>query len=64
MAARVWIELEEINGKAYLVKHFEVDTHEGYTSHSFHILRVASPEDIKEYQTRERSNFERQEHKK
>ncbi len=64
MAVRVWIELEEISGTAYLIKHFEVDTHEGYTSRSFHILRAASPEDIKEYQTRERSNFERQEHKK
>jgi len=59
MAARVWIELEEINGKAYLVKHFEVDTHEGYTSHSFHILRVASPEDIKDYQEKESTSFER-----
>jgi|TARA_R110000824_G_scaffold133744_1_gene296584 hypothetical protein len=64
MAARDWIELEEIGGTAYLIKHFEVDTHEGYTSRSFHILRAASPEDIEEYQTRERPNFERQEHKK
>jgi|TARA_R110000803_G_scaffold69981_1_gene132605 hypothetical protein len=64
MAARSWIELEEIGGKAYLIKYFEVDTHESYTSRSFHILRAASPEDIEEYQTRTRSNFERQEHKK
>ena len=64
MAVRVWIELEEISGTAYLIKYFEVDAHEGYISRSFHILRAASPEDIEEYQTRERSNFERQEHKK
>ena len=59
MAARVWIELEEISGTAYLIKHFEVDTHEGYTSRSFHILRAASPEDIKDYQTKESTSFER-----
>ena len=34
MATREWTELEEINGKAYLVKHSEVDAHEGYISHS------------------------------
>jgi len=59
MATREWTELEEINGKAYLVKHSEVDAHEGYISHSFYVLRVASPEDIEEYRTKERQNFER-----
>jgi len=59
MATREWTELEEIDGKAYLVKHSEVDAHEGYISHSFYILRLASPEDIKEYQAKERSSFER-----
>ncbi len=59
MATREWTELEEINGKAYLVKHSEVDVHEDYISHSFHILRVASPEDIKDYQEKESTSFER-----
>ena len=54
MATREWIELREINGTPYLIKYSEVDAHEGYISRSSHILRSATPEDIKQYAKAER----------
>ena len=50
MAARDWTEIREINGTKYLVQYFEVDTHEGYTSRSSHIVRKATEEDVRKYE--------------
>ena len=52
MAARDWTEIREINGTEYLIQYFEVDTHEGYTSRSSHIVRKATKEDIKNQKKR------------
>mgnify|MGYP001181740648 CR=1 FL=1 len=56
MAARDWIELEEINGTMYLIRYMEVDAHEGYISRSSHILREATVEECRTYKRGERFN--------
>ena len=46
MAAKSWTEVREINGKTYLIQHYEVDTHEGAVIRSNHIVREANSEDV------------------
>ena len=61
MPTRDWIELREINGKTFVVKCYEVDTHESFTVRSFNILREADVEDTEKYKntSEKRSSFEK-----
>ena len=60
MAARDWIEVREHDGKTYLIQHFEVDTHEGFTIHSSHNILEATEEDIERARIEQRKREEKQ----